>query len=74
MKRWLQCLRILLNRQSLSAQWMMASIAFVLVPSMIIMAFYIADEYQQTRSENFYQLNTTVTVQQQAVEEWVQEL
>jgi len=73
MKRWLQCLRVLFNRQSLSAQWMMASIAFVLVPSMIIMAFYIGDEYQQTRSENFYQLNTTVTVQQQAVEEWVQE-
>lgn len=73
MKRGLQCLRILLNRQSLSAQWMMTSIAFVLVPSMIIMAFYIADEYQQTRSENFYQLNTTVTVQQQAVEEWIRE-
>lgn len=66
-------MKVLFNRQSLSAQWMMASIAFVLVPSMIIMAFYIWDEYQQTRNENFYQLETAMTVQRQAVEEWVQE-
>ncbi len=58
---------------SLSMHLMVVAIGFVLVPSAIIMGFYIADEYAHSKKEQLSRLQTNLVLRQQSVEDWFEE-